>query len=92
MSFQIPDGARGFDIANDELLEAVEVKSGAVPFSDDNMRQIAKDEYAVSRGWTVTWAYRDTSLVDPRVLERLEGLAKQYPDKFNYGEIAVIGP
>lgn len=91
LPFQSPDGTRAFDIANGRLQEAIEIKGGEVRFADDIMRQIPKDEDALQNGWSVTWAYRDTSLVDPRVLERLDELAKQYP-KFNYGEIAVVGP
>ena len=90
--FPTPHGPRAFDIANDELREAIEVKNGEIGFTDDIMGQIAKDEWAVSQGWSVTWAYRDTALVDPRVLQRLDDLSKRYPGNFNYGEISVMGP
>lgn len=54
----VGDKTRRMDIANPDLMEGIEYKSGAVPNDDKTAAEIKHDQILIAQGWNITWVFK----------------------------------
>ncbi|OBB25092.1 hypothetical protein A5792_28875 [Mycolicibacterium peregrinum] len=78
----VPVQGRVWDWANPDLQHVVENKSGAL-----DLNQLALDEIALQRGWSVTWNINAHYAYSGSELAALERLEKLYPGRFTVNRL-----
>ena len=78
----VPVLDRVWDWANIEQRQLVENKHGAL-----DLDQLAQDELALERGWSVTWNINDKYPYTANEIAALERLEKLFPGKFQFNRM-----
>ncbi|MFF0489346.1 hypothetical protein ACFYTQ_10030 [Nocardia sp. NPDC004068] len=82
-----PNGVRVHDLANRDLGQASEYKSGRLD-KEKTLPQLEKDEHFLARGWAVDWTIVEGARIDKEVRQKLEQLQARYPGLFQVHQVS----
>ncbi|WP_156959815.1 hypothetical protein [Nocardia sp. BMG51109] len=80
-------GPRIQDVANREIREGSEYKSGRVD-KEKTLPQLDKEERLIIQGWRLDWTTVEGARIDREVQDRVRELTAKYPDRFKIQEVS----